>query len=109
MQVIEMQRMLQALGYDIGPTGADGAIGRRTTDAVAAFQRAAGLNVVYPGTVGPKTEAALAAAYAARTGADVGVSATPLLPWLAEAKRLRGVEEIPGARSNSTIMSWARR
>jgi uncharacterized protein (TIGR02594 family) len=28
-------------------------------------------------------------------------------PWFEEAKRLRGLDEIPGKRSNAKIMSWA--
>jgi lytic murein transglycosylase len=39
----ELQRRLTAAGFDTG--GADGVIGRRTTEAIAAYQRSAGLPV----------------------------------------------------------------
>jgi len=32
----------------------------------------------------------------------------PALPWLETAKRLVGTDEIPGSRSNPTILKWAK-
>lgn len=52
-----IQLALQALGFDLGPRGADGAMGPKTRDAVKNFQASKGLEV--DGLVGPKTRAAL--------------------------------------------------
>lgn len=59
----EIQRALIALGYDVGPAGADGRIGSGTRSAVRAFQRAYGL--VVDGDPGRQTQAALKQALAA--------------------------------------------
>ncbi|WP_202803689.1 peptidoglycan-binding domain-containing protein [Spirulina subsalsa] len=53
-----VQRRLVALGYDVGPTGADGVFGVQTEQAVLAFQRAQGLEYV-DGKVGAETLTAL--------------------------------------------------
>jgi hypothetical protein len=53
-----LQAALLALGYDLGPKGADGVIGAKTREAVKAFQKARGLEV--DGVVGPRTRAELA-------------------------------------------------
>lgn len=37
--VVHCQRILQNLGYDLGKTGADGKYGKRTEEAIKAFQR----------------------------------------------------------------------
>lgn len=55
--VAAFQRKLLALGYDLGPAGADGIAGARTIAAVRAFQKTRNLTV--DGIVGPKTLAAL--------------------------------------------------
>ncbi|ACB82351.1 Peptidoglycan-binding domain 1 protein [Methylorubrum populi BJ001] len=83
MTVAEIQRALLARGYDLGPSGADNALGRLTIAAVTAFQKAEKLDILYPGTIGPKTIAAL------------GVSAAgPVAPpWIAEARRYLGLHE----------------
>lgn len=52
---LEIQRFLIALGYDLGPWGADGRMGRKTQEAVRVFQRVNGL--VADGVVGKKTRA----------------------------------------------------
>lgn len=52
-----LQRALLTLGYDLGRWGADGVYGPATSDAVRAFQRAAGLSI--DSIAGPKTIAAL--------------------------------------------------
>lgn len=109
MQTKELQTMLLALGYDLGQTGADGVFGRLTIAAVKAFQAEHAVAVQWPGTVGPKTEAALSEAYTKKTGASSSWSpATALLPWYTEAARLQGVTEVAGAKSNSTILGWAK-
>ena len=61
-KVAKMQRMLMALGYDLGVYGANGNFGDDTEKAVKAFQRDKGLEV--DGSYGPKTHEALYAAYA---------------------------------------------
>jgi hypothetical protein len=54
----EIQRVLVALGYDLGPRGVDGIIGPKTRRAIQEFQRSVGLED--DGIVGPKTARALA-------------------------------------------------
>lgn len=59
-RVVQVQRALLRLGYDLGPTGADGVCGALTTTAILFFQRSAGLTA--DGICGPKTWTALQAA-----------------------------------------------
>jgi len=95
------QERLAELGFSPGPI--DGAFGPLTRKALLAFQRSRQLRV--DGILGPVTRAAL--------WGDVARSAQPNLavpldmPWLAEAERLRGLREAPGAANNPTIMDWA--
>lgn len=60
MTVIELQKALARLGFDVGP--ADGIAGARTQAALRAFQQRYGLKV--DGVVGPATRAALGQALA---------------------------------------------
>lgn len=86
----DVQRRLIALGYNLGPSGADGLPGRFTTAAVAKFQADKGLDIQYPGTIGPKTLQAL-------TGSP---DAKPVaLPWIAEARRFLGLHELKDAKA----------
>lgn len=55
--VVHCQRILKSLGYDIGASGVDGKYGKRTEEAIKAFQRERLL--VVDGKVGPKTWAML--------------------------------------------------
>lgn len=55
--VEEIQEALIQLGYDLGPRGADGRMGEKTTQAVISFQQIAKLKA--DGVVGPKTKTAL--------------------------------------------------
>ena len=59
----DLQKALIQLGYDLGPKGADGVYGLKTTAAVKSFQKAHSLEV--DGRVGPKTVAALQTALTA--------------------------------------------
>jgi len=36
--IVRLQEMLLVLGFDLGPAGADGVVGRKTTDAIMTFQ-----------------------------------------------------------------------
>lgn len=53
----EIQEALIALGYDLGPAGADGKVGKKTTEAIMEFQKTRGL--VVDGRFGPKTRSEL--------------------------------------------------
>ena len=58
---VEIQQLLIALGYDLGPKGADGDFGTKSRTALMTFQ---GLNKLEPdGNPGPLTRAALSAAW----------------------------------------------
>lgn len=85
---LQVQERLIALGYYLGPTGADGIPGRNTTKAIANFQADKGLDIKIPGSIGPKTIAAL------------GLDATALIvpPWVTEARRFLGLHETRDAK-----------
>lgn len=78
-----VQEALIKRGYHLGPSGADGDFGRMTRLAVTAFQRDSKIEVSFPGTVGPKTIAAL----------GLATSTVILPPWYLEAKRKIGLHE----------------
>lgn len=58
--VLGVQRKLIALGFDLGPAGADGVPGMKTREALIAFQKAHAIDAI--GIAGPRTQAALRAA-----------------------------------------------
>ncbi len=93
--VRDVQRRLIALGYDVGPAGADGIPGRNTTRAVARFQDDKNIQVLYRGTIGPKTIAAL--------GLKDNEPIRP--PWVTEARRFLGLHE----KKNATVLDKALR
>jgi hypothetical protein len=49
-----LQQRFIALGYDLGPSWADGDAGRKTISAVTKFQADRKLDIQYPGTIGPR-------------------------------------------------------
>jgi uncharacterized protein (TIGR02594 family) len=99
MKIIDIQKALAQLGYTPGPL--DGVWGRQTAAAVRAFQAKAGLEV--DGVVGPQT---LAALFPVKPGDPPPAPVTPV--WFAEACRLIGTRENPGAGSNPQILDWAK-
>jgi len=87
--VREVQQRLISLGYDVGPSGADGIPGRSTTKAVTQFQEDRKLPILYPGTIGLKTLAAL--------GLNDNKPMVP--PWVTEARRFIGLHEVKNAKA----------
>lgn len=85
----EVQRRLIALGYNLGPAGADGIPGRFTTEAVAKFQQDNSLDIQFPGTIGAKTLKALELD---------GTAATIAPSWITEARRYLGLHEVKDAK-----------
>ncbi len=64
VSTLEIQEELVAEGYDLGPAGADGKMGKKTSEAVRVFQGLHGLQA--DGVVGPRTRTALTAEYLRR-------------------------------------------
>lgn len=93
----EIQQRLIDLGYDLGPSGADGDPGRFTREAVQKFQADRKVAVQWPGTVGPKTLAALFPedAQGAGGGAPADPNSAPLVraPWVQIGLRKQGLME----------------
>lgn len=89
-----VQRALIARGYNCGPAGADGIIGRRTTEAVAKFQADQNLAIQYPGTIGAKTLAALGIS-------EPKVEILP--PWITLARQKMGLNEV---KDNATLKAF---
>lgn len=94
VSVKRIQQALIDLGYDLGPAGADGVRGRRTLAAIVQFQHDRSLDIMYPGTVGPKTLAALGLS-------DEGGGEDP--PWVSEVRRRIGLHE---KTDNKTLRDW---
>ncbi|SDJ19164.1 Putative peptidoglycan binding domain-containing protein [Agrobacterium fabrum] len=88
VSTLDIQQRLILLGYDVGPTGADGIPGRSTTKAVTRFQEDKKLSILCPGTIGPKTLTAL--------GLNENKPMVP--PWVTEARRFIGLHESKNAK-----------
>lgn len=99
MNTRDIQLALHAAGYDPGPV--DGVPGRLTILAVRKFQTDNGLTA--DGIVGPRTAAVLFGKDVPKTETQVSL----VLTWYAEAWRLIGVTETPGAANSKLIIKWA--
>lgn len=93
-----IQTRLIQLGFDLGPTKADGVWGRRSIAALKQFQGAHGLN---PDGVASRGTLKLLF--------PEDPAPAPLPLWYAEAERLKGTRETAGAKSNPVILSWAQK
>lgn len=80
----EIQQRLTALGYDTN--GIDGILGRNSIAAITRFQKDKGLPIKFPGTIGPKTLAALGFTEPIKQGAIIP-------PWVQEGMRKLGLHE----------------
>lgn len=93
MQVYLIQWFLVKSGYNPGPI--DGIMGPITRTAISAFQADRGLHV----------DGKITAALIEALNTEVAPGRWPA--WLNHALGYVGIEEIPGAASNPTIMGWA--
>jgi uncharacterized protein (TIGR02594 family) len=96
IDVERVQKKLKELGFNPGP--ADGIVGRRTIAAVAAFQKAEGLHIKWPGTIGEKTLAAL-------FGKREPVAPLVMKPWFDMALTKKGLHE---DRDNAELREFLR-
>lgn len=80
MSTIQAQNALMVLGFDIGPSGADGIKGGATTAAIKSFQISVGLSP--DGIVGPATSQSLRDRLAsnARTTSIIDLDISPVSP-----------------------------
>ncbi len=99
-KVVDVQKMLMQLGYDLPKYGADGSFGNETLAAVKAFQKDYGLTV--DGMVGQVTLAALQKAI---QGDPIPqpVTYTVVIPNLDAATAEALVAKYPGAVSNQSV------
>lgn len=88
----QIQQRLVSLGYNVGKSGADGIMGRDTIAAVTKFQKDKKLDIKYPGTIGPKTIAALGIG-------ETQVNAIIIPPWVSEGRRYIGLHEVRDAKT----------
>jgi uncharacterized protein (TIGR02594 family) len=94
MNIREIQAALSRAGFT---TAIDGAWGRKSIDALKAFQKAKGLLV--DGLIGPKTLAVLF------PDAPRATSALAEPVWVVEARRKMGLHEV---KNRSALMAWLR-
>ena len=93
--VTECQEDLLKLGYDVGPTGADGKFGKNTEAAVKEFQKDQGLTA--DGIVGHATWAALDAAVGPGPGPEPAATYTVTIPRVTEEQAVELCREWDGA------------
>ncbi len=101
----QYQAGLIRLGYNLGRQGADGIPGAMTNAATIAFKVKHGLSATT--TIGPQTVAAMNAALLG-LGVPAASDSPPPPVWIVEARRFLGIAEVAGAKSNPTILGWAR-
>lgn len=112
MTVTQAQEILIRLGYDLGPSGADGDAGPKTLDAMTSFQRSVGLEP--DGLLGPLTDKKLKAAapLSTKDKAESTTSLTPLKaepdrpPWLTLASHELGTHEGVGKANNPKVVAY---
>lgn len=92
--VIYAQDILITLGYDLGTSGCDGKFGRRTEEAVKAFQKANGLAA--DGVVGPLTYEALEKAVEDGDMPDPGILYAVTIHDLTESQMEELLGQFPG-------------
>ncbi len=96
-EVVNLQKNLNQLGYNLG---VDGDFGGKTEAAIIAFQEAHGLKV--DGIVGPYTQAAIATALVGQVSpAPMGSS----MPWIEWMRSHIGEHEIAGSKHNPFIVA----
>lgn len=97
---------LTARGFYSGSPKA--ATARTISAALTAFQQDIGIKVT--GTATPDTVASLRQDLPSSVTKFQKVPVQPAEPvWMREAYRLKGLQEVPGAKSNPTIISWAQK
>jgi uncharacterized protein (TIGR02594 family) len=101
MTLKDIQKALKSLGFEPGPV--DGIRGRRTINAIKAFQAKHGL--VADGIVGKHTKAALFNDIQLQDMNEFDIPIT--IPWAEAAYSLIGTQEQPGRGSNEAILGWA--
>lgn len=100
-----VQDLLIGMGFDCGPAGADSIFGDGTDGAVRAFQEAQGLEV--DGVIGPKTQAAIAAAYGSGGGVPgPDVPAFPGRYLLVSSPMLEG-DDVRGWQGQMSSRGWS--
>lgn len=85
----------------------DGAYGRSVIQALQRYQQAEGLKVT--GQADPETVAALQKISTPRVAAVAPPTTSPEPVWMREARRYMGIKEIPGPKSNPTILGFAKK
>ena len=98
--VVELQKDLMQLGYDVGSTGADGKCGAKTATAVQAFQ--ANNNLTADGICGPRTWEAIDKAVKPEPGPEPGEKLyTVTIPHVPKSKASALKKEWPGATAKA--------
>lgn len=96
-----VQTALKQAGFN--PGDIDGDNGRDTQRALAAFQTARALPIKFPGTLGPTTYKALDIYPKAFETNDARLGLPIAPPWIIEARRLIGLNEI---RNNQELRAY---
>lgn len=86
-----VQEALIRKGYDPGPV--DGDKGRRTDAAIAAYQRTNGIDVQWPGTLGPKTLSHLLGPQSNENLERAAAADVIARPWYDLALKKKGLHE----------------